>query len=90
LIHYLKQTKCQNCHFHLLNQKKKKLEERRNEVLKSKGITTNDIGSYTYDELQQIFGKENFDIIITRDLDGVKMRVGKKNNYKEEKNNKDE
>ncbi|MCL5434079.1 MAG: response regulator [Candidatus Marsarchaeota archaeon] len=69
---------------------KEKLEERRNEVLKSKGITTNDIGSYTYDELQQIFGKENFDIIITRDLDGVKMRVGKKNNYKEEKNNKDE
>jgi len=59
---------------------KEKLKERRNEVLKNKGISTNDIGSYTYDELQKIFGKEDFDIIITRDSEGVKMRVGKKSN----------
>jgi DNA-binding response OmpR family regulator len=58
---------------------KEKLKERRNEVLKNKGVSTNDIGSYTYDELQKIFGNEDFDIIITRDSEGVKMRVGKKN-----------
>ncbi|MGC8648623.1 MAG: response regulator [Candidatus Micrarchaeia archaeon] len=57
---------------------KEKLKERRNEVLKNKGVSTNDIGSYTYDELQKIFGNEDFDIIITRDSEGVKMRVGKK------------
>ncbi|MGC8571882.1 MAG: response regulator [Candidatus Micrarchaeia archaeon] len=68
-----------------IESEKEKLKERRNEVLKSKGVTTNDIGSYTYDELQQIFGKENFDIIITRDSEGVKMRVGKKNNDKDNK-----
>ena len=35
---------------------KDKIKERRNEILKSKGAIQSDIGSYTYDEIRQIFG----------------------------------
>jgi DNA-binding response OmpR family regulator len=54
------------------------LKQRRNEVLKSKGASnSNEIGSYTYDELLEIFGKKDFDIKITRDSTGVRVNVGK-------------
>jgi DNA-binding response OmpR family regulator len=63
---------------------KEKLKERRNAVLKSKGVSNvSGIGAYTYDELQKIFGKDDLDVIITRDSTGVKLRVGK--STKEEK-----
>jgi len=54
------------------------LKQRRNEVLKSKGASDNkDIGTYTYDELLEIFGKKDFEIKITRDSTGVRVNVGK-------------
>ena len=59
---------------------KEKLKARRNEVLKSKGVSAaaqEGIGSYSYDELQKIFGKEDLDVIITRDESGVRLQVGK-------------
>ena len=57
---------------------KEKLRERRNEVLRSKGAQENaSPGAYTYDELQRIFGKEDVDVIITRDDSGVRLQVGK-------------
>ncbi|MFI5412689.1 MAG: hypothetical protein ACHQX1_02260, partial [Candidatus Micrarchaeales archaeon] len=57
---------------------KEKLKQRRNEVLKSKGVTNQSgIGAYTYDELQRIFGKDDLDVIITRDSTGVRLQVGK-------------
>ncbi len=35
------------------------------------------IGSYTYEELRNMLGSDNLDIIITRDSSGVKLSVGK-------------
>ncbi|MEM0107097.1 MAG: response regulator [Candidatus Micrarchaeaceae archaeon] len=51
---------------------------RRNEVLKNKGIAADNIGSYSYEELQKMFGDDNLDIQITRDANGVKLNIGKK------------
>ncbi len=65
---------------------KEKLKARRNEVLKSKGVATTaqeGIGSYSYDELQKIFGKDDLDVIITRDESGVRLQVGKSAEEKE-------
>jgi DNA-binding response OmpR family regulator len=65
---------------------KEKLKERRNEVLKSKGTAGNGgIGTYTYDELQKIFGKEDLEIIIKRDSSGVRLKVGKRPEDENEK-----
>jgi DNA-binding response OmpR family regulator len=64
---------------------KEKLKERRNAVLKSKGVSNaSGIGAYTYDELQKIFGKDDLDVIITRDSTGVKLRVGKSTSEEKE------
>ncbi len=51
---------------------------RRNEVLKTKGAAAENIGSYTYEELQKMFGDDNLDVQITRDANGVKLNIGKK------------
>ncbi|MDE1825561.1 MAG: response regulator [Candidatus Micrarchaeota archaeon] len=55
---------------------KNSLRARRAEILgkhSGKGV-----GSYTYDELRQMLGSDNLDIIITRDVSGVKLSVGKR------------
>ncbi len=56
---------------------KDKIKQRRNEILKSKKASNNDIGSYTYEEIRQMFGNDNLDIRITRDTKGVKLQVSK-------------
>ncbi len=54
------------------------IKQRRNEILKGRGGGfQGDAGSYTYDELQRLFGMKNLDIKITRDANGVKLHVGK-------------
>lgn len=58
---------------------KSKIRERRNEILKSKGQTKSDIGSYTYEEIRQMFGNDDLDIRITRNTQGVKLQVSKEN-----------
>ena len=61
---------------------KEKLKERRNQILKSKKVASGDTstaGAYTYEELQQMFGKDELDIKITRDPNsGVRLEVGKR------------
>jgi DNA-binding response OmpR family regulator len=64
--------------------KKDKIKERRNEILKSKGAGKNDIGSYTYDEIKQMFGNDELDIRITRNTNGVKLQVSKNKEDEEE------
>ncbi len=56
---------------------KDKIKERRSEILKSKGSNASDVGSYTYDELRKLFGRDDLDIRITRDSNGVRLHVGK-------------
>ena len=60
---------------------KSALKERRNQVLRDKGVSptapSTGIGAYTYDELQKIFGKDDLDVTITRDEKGVRLQVGK-------------
>jgi CheY-like chemotaxis protein len=53
-----------------------RIKERRVEILKSRGIP-GDVGSYTYEELQRLFGSKGLDIKITRDSSGVRLHVGK-------------
>ena len=57
--------------------KKEKIRERRNMILKNKGTSKSDIGSYTYDEILQMFGNNSLDIKITRDNNNVKLQVSK-------------
>lgn len=61
---------------------KEKLKERRSEILKRRNLEQNEIGSYTYTELQKLLGRNNLDVKITRDPNGVKLHVG--NAVKEE------
>ncbi|MGI0100871.1 MAG: response regulator transcription factor [Candidatus Micrarchaeaceae archaeon] len=68
--------------------KKEKIKERRNEILKSKGASKNDIGSYTYDEIKQMFGSDGLDIRITRNATGVRLQVSKNSKDDEEKGSK--
>ncbi len=56
---------------------KSALKERREEILSAKGASPSEIGTYTYDELQRLFGRDDLDITITRDASGVRIRVGK-------------
>ena len=56
---------------------KERIKKRRDEILKSKGTSRNDIGSYTYDEIKQMFGNDDLDIRITRNATGVKLQVSK-------------
>jgi DNA-binding response OmpR family regulator len=56
---------------------KEKIKARRNSILKSRGSSKNDIGSYTYDEIRKMFGNEDLDVKITRDAKGVKLQVSK-------------
>jgi GGDEF domain-containing protein len=58
------------------SEKKERLA-RREEVLKSRGSKTDDIGSYTYEELQKMLGSGNINMIISRDNSGVRIRVSK-------------
>ncbi|MDE1870944.1 MAG: response regulator [Candidatus Micrarchaeota archaeon] len=64
---------------------KDKIRERRNEILKSKGTSRKDIGSYTYEEIRQMFGNEDLDVRITRDSKGVKLQVSKDKGNEEDK-----
>ena len=59
--------------------KKEKMLERRNQILKNKGASKSDIGSYTYDEIREMFGNNNLDVKITRDNRDVKLQVSKEN-----------
>ncbi len=56
---------------------REKLKERRDEILESRNSPNGEIGAYTYNELQKLFGKDNLDITITRDSSGVKLKVSK-------------
>ncbi|MCL5090181.1 MAG: response regulator [Candidatus Marsarchaeota archaeon] len=48
---------------------------KREEVLKKK-MAKDNISMYTYEELQNILGSSNLDIIITRDEKGINLRIG--------------
>ncbi len=50
---------------------------RREEVLRDRGGRADNIGSYTYEELQRMLGSGSLNVIISRDANGVKLRVGK-------------
>jgi len=56
---------------------KEELIQRRREILEDKGKDSNEVGAYTYEELQRLFGNQNFDITITRTASGIKLKVGK-------------
>ena len=56
---------------------KKEIQERRGEIMKSKGDAKGDIGAYTYDEIIRLFGNNDLDIRITRDSGGTRLHVGK-------------
>ncbi len=56
---------------------KEKLKERRDAILKDKGASLGNVGSYTYEELQKLFGADGLDIKITRDPNGVRLQVGR-------------
>jgi len=56
---------------------KEELMQRRREILEDKGVRGNEIGTYTYGELQKLFGDQNLDITITRGSNGIKLKVSK-------------
>jgi DNA-binding response OmpR family regulator len=56
---------------------KSDLKKRRSEILESKTEGQGDIGTYTYEELQKLFGSSDLDVVITRDSNGVRLQVGK-------------
>ncbi|MCL4404940.1 response regulator [Candidatus Marsarchaeota archaeon] len=56
---------------------KSELNKRRNEILESKSGAQGNVGTYTYEELQKLFGRSDLDIVITRDSSGVRLQVGK-------------
>ncbi len=57
---------------------KEKLRERRNKIIERKAVSgASTAGSYSYEELQKMFGSEELDIKITRDPKGVRLLVGK-------------
>ncbi|MGC8478973.1 MAG: response regulator [Candidatus Micrarchaeia archaeon] len=57
---------------------KSEIKKRVDELNKEKVATSNgEIGAYTYEELQKLFGREDFDIKITRDGDSVRLHVSK-------------
>ncbi len=63
---------------------REKLKERRDEILESRNSQNGEIGAYTYNELQKLFGKDNLDITITRDSSGVRLKVSKSASNPEE------
>ncbi|MCL5442494.1 MAG: response regulator [Candidatus Marsarchaeota archaeon] len=56
---------------------RKEIAAKRDKILTDKGVGSSDISSYTYDELQKMLGNGDLDIVITRDPDGIKLRVGR-------------
>ncbi|EQD35327.1 response regulator receiver modulated diguanylate cyclase [mine drainage metagenome] len=56
---------------------KEEIAAKRDKILVDRGIGSGDISSYTYDELQKMLGNGDLDIVITRDPDGIKLRVGR-------------
>jgi DNA-binding response OmpR family regulator len=64
---------------------KNELKKRRSEILESKPNNQTDVGTYTYEELQKLFGRSDLDIIITRDSNGVRLQVGKNASDQNEK-----
>ncbi len=60
-----------------IESEKKQRLARREEVLRTRGANSGDIGAYTYEELQKMLGTENINIIISRDESGVRIRVSK-------------
>lgn len=60
---------------------KSEIKKRIDELNKDKkAAPSGEFGSYTYEELQRLFGREDFDIKITRDGDSVRLHVGKRGN----------
>lgn len=60
-----------------IESEKEKLKERREAILKDKGVPVTNLGSYTYEELEKLFSDQNLDIKITRDPSGIRLRVGR-------------
>ncbi len=62
--------------------RKERLKERRDRILKDKRSAERkgkgEVGLYTYSELQELLGKDDLDVSIKRDSQGVKLNVGKK------------
>ena len=56
---------------------RKEIAAKRDKILTDKGVGSSDISAYTYDELQKMLGNGDLDIVITRDPDGIKLRVGR-------------
>jgi DNA-binding response OmpR family regulator len=64
---------------------KEDIIKRRDAILKVKGAGNKNIGTYTYEELNKMFGsEEGFDVHITREPGGVRVHVGKKNDEDED------
>jgi DNA-binding response OmpR family regulator len=63
---------------------KNDIKKRMEEINKDKGAQKGEIGSYTYEELQKMFGVDNFDIKITRDGSSIRLHVGKSGEEPEE------
>lgn len=55
---------------------RERVKAKRAEILKGKNAAKG-VGSYTYDELRKMLDSDSIDIIITRDVSGVKLSVGK-------------
>jgi two-component system response regulator MtrA len=64
---------------------KEDIIKRRDEILKGKNAANKNIGTYTYDELNKMFGSEGFDVHITRESGGIRLHVGKTSDEDEEK-----
>jgi DNA-binding response OmpR family regulator len=59
--------------------------KRRDEILKVKGNSNKNIGTYTYEELNKMFGSDGFDVHITREQGGIRLHVGKNSEDEEKK-----
>ncbi|MGD0510457.1 MAG: response regulator [Candidatus Micrarchaeaceae archaeon] len=56
---------------------KSKIKARRDQILKSKSAAKKNISEYTYDEIISMFGNDNLDVRITRDMKGINLQVSK-------------
>lgn len=56
---------------------KEDIKKRMEEVNRDKKAQSGDLGSYTYEELQKLFGMDSFDVKITREGNSIRLHVGK-------------
>ncbi len=68
---------------------KQKLKEKREKILKERKVQNEkkEVGLYTYTELQKLLGRDDLDVSIKRDSQGVKLNIGKKNEDKKGEKN---